>query len=94
MKKIRLSKSVVGEREKRALADVMEDGYLGMGAFVKKFEEGIKGYLRAGHVICVSSGTEALQLALMAIGLKPGDEVLVQSLWMENDPDSGREMGN
>lgn len=80
MKKIRLSKSVVGEREKRALADVMEDGYLGMGAFVKKFEEDIKGYLRAGHVLCVSSGTAALQLALMAIGLKPGDEVLVQSL--------------
>ncbi len=80
MKKIRLSKSVVGELEKEALARVIDEGYLGMGRFVQEFEEKIKNYLGAKHVICVNSGTAALHLGLMGIGLKPADEVLVQSL--------------
>ncbi len=78
--KIRLSQSVVGDREKDALSRVIEDGYLGMGRFVQEFEEGLKAYLGAEHVVCVNSGTAALHLAFMGIGLKPGDEVLVQSI--------------
>ena len=78
--KIKLSKSVVGEREKDALSRVIDHGYLGMGRFVKDFEDRLKEYLGTKHVVCVNSGTAALHLALMAIGLKPGDEVLVQSL--------------
>lgn len=78
--KIRLSKSVVGEREKKALSGVIDEGYLGMGRFVQEFEEKLKEYLGAKHVVCVNSGTAALHLALMSLGLKPGDEVLVQSL--------------
>jgi len=80
MEKIRLSKSVVGMKEKEALAQVIDESYLGMGRFVQDFEQGIKKYLGAGQVVCVNSGTAALHLALMGIGLKPGDEVLVQSL--------------
>lgn len=77
---IRLSKSVVGEREKEALAGVIAEGYLGMGRHVQEFEEKLKNYLGARHVVCVNSGTAALHLALMGAGLRPGDEVLVQSL--------------
>lgn len=77
---IRLSKSIVGNPEKEALSEVIDGGYLGMGSHVRKFEESLKKYLGAKHVLCVSSGTAALQLALMGAGLKPGDEVLVQSL--------------
>ncbi|MCX5782684.1 MAG: DegT/DnrJ/EryC1/StrS family aminotransferase [Elusimicrobia bacterium] len=80
MKIIKLSKSIVGQKEKEALAKVIDNSYLGMGSFVKDFEEKIKGYLGAKNVVCVNSGTAALHLALMALGLKPGDEVLVQSL--------------
>lgn len=80
MEKIRLSRSIVGELEKRAIAWVIDDGYLGMGSFVQKFEEELRGYLGVKHVVCVNSGTAALHLALMGAGLKPGDEVLVQSL--------------
>ena len=80
MNKIRLSKSVVGELEKRALFKVIDDGYLGMGYFVKEFEEKLKHYIGARHVVCVNSGTAALHLALMATGITHGDEVLVQSL--------------
>ncbi|MEW6007333.1 MAG: DegT/DnrJ/EryC1/StrS aminotransferase family protein, partial [bacterium] len=77
---IKLSKSIVGEEEKRALAEVIDESYLGMGQFTKKFEDKLARYLGVKEVICVNSGTSALHLSLMSIGLKPGDEVLVQSL--------------
>ena len=77
---VRLSKSVVGAAEKAALSKVIDEGYLGMGRFVQDFEEKLGEYLGVEHVICVNSGTAALQLALMGAGLKSGDEVLVQSL--------------
>ncbi len=80
MRKIRLSKSVVGDVEKKALGRVIDDSYLGMGKYVEKFEQALQGYLGGGKVICVSSGSAALHLALMGIGLVPEDEVLVQSL--------------
>lgn len=71
---------MVGHREKEALARVIDESYLGMGRFVQDFEERLKDYLSARHVICVSSGTAALHLAVMGCSLEPGDEVLVQSL--------------
>ena len=80
MKNIRLSKSVVGLSEKKALSKVIDDSYLGMGSFVRDFEKSLSRYIGGGKVICVSSGSAALHLALMGIGLVPGDEVLVQSL--------------
>lgn len=80
MKTIRLSRSIVGEEEKKALCKVIDEGYLGMGSFVQEFENELKNYIGAPHVISVNSGTAAIHLALMALGLKPGDEVLVQSL--------------
>ncbi len=80
MNKIRLSKSVVGALEKKKLSEVIDQGYLGMGVFVREFEEKLREYLEAKHVICVNSGTAALHLALMGLGLQSGDEVLVQSL--------------
>jgi dTDP-4-amino-4,6-dideoxygalactose transaminase len=80
MKKIKLSKSFVGEEEKKALGRVIDETYLGMGKHVQEFEEKLKGYLGCPYVICVNSGTAALHLAIMAAGLQSGDEVLVQSM--------------
>lgn len=80
MRKIRLSKSVVGDAEKASLSKVIDDSYLGMGSFVRDFEKSLEKYIGGGKVICVNSGTAALHLALMGIGLMPADEVLVQSL--------------
>ncbi len=81
MTKIRLSKSVVGEEEKQALARAIEAGYLGMGSEVQLFEEEIRQFLCTTHeVICVNTGTAALHLALQAVGIGPGDEVLAPSL--------------
>jgi dTDP-4-amino-4,6-dideoxygalactose transaminase len=81
MTKIRLSKSVVGEEEKQALARAIEAGYLGMGSEVQLFEEEIRQFLGTTHdVICVNTGTAALHLALQALGIGPGAEVLAPSL--------------
>jgi dTDP-4-amino-4,6-dideoxygalactose transaminase len=81
MSVIRLSKSVVGEEEKLALARVVEAGYLGMGTEVQNFESEIHQFLNTtNEVICVNSGTAALHLALQALGIGLGDEVLVPSL--------------
>ncbi|MCJ7446459.1 MAG: DegT/DnrJ/EryC1/StrS family aminotransferase [Bacteroidales bacterium] len=46
------------------------------GPEVKFFEEELQKYLNAGHVISCANGTDALQIAMMALGLNPGDEVI------------------
>lgn len=75
---IRLSKSVVGEEEKAAIARVIDAGYLGMGREVQLFEEELRTHLRTDkQVVCVNTGTAALHLAVQALGIGPGDEVLV-----------------
>jgi dTDP-4-amino-4,6-dideoxygalactose transaminase len=82
MKNLRLSKSVISQSEADAVTRVLlEDGYLGMGAEVGKFESEIANYLGvpACQVICVNTGTSALHLAVEAL-VQPGEEVLVPSL--------------
>ena len=76
---IRLSKSIVGSREQEAVANVLQAGYLGMGETVLAFEKSLEKFL-GRPVVCVSSGTAALQLALQAAEIGHGDEVLVQSM--------------
>jgi len=47
------------------------------GPKVKEFQTSLERYLNVNHVIPCANGTDALQIALMALGLKPGDEVIV-----------------
>jgi len=76
---IRLSKSCLSRLEKESVAKVLDSEFLGMGSEVKKFEDDLTEFF-GRPVLCVSTGTAALHLALQAIGLGKGDEVLVQSL--------------
>jgi dTDP-4-amino-4,6-dideoxygalactose transaminase len=76
---IRLSKSCIGEAEKAAVREVLDREFLGMGQEVQQFENRLADFF-GRDAICVSTGTAALHLACQAIGLKPGDEVLIQSL--------------
>lgn len=79
--KVRLSKSSIGEEEKKAVLKVLDNEFLGMGEEVRLFEEKIKEYLQTDkEVICVSTGTSALHLAVEALGLSENDEILVPSL--------------
>jgi dTDP-4-amino-4,6-dideoxygalactose transaminase len=55
---------------------ILNRGDFILGEEVKEFEQSVARYLGVKHAIGVASGTDALQIALMAIGLKPGDEVI------------------
>lgn len=77
---IRLSRSYVGELELDAAAEVLKCGFLGMGPEVKEFENELSAYLQGATVACVNTGTAALHLALQALDIGPGDEVLVPTL--------------
>lgn len=55
---------------------VLDHGHYIMGPEVRELEQRLAGYTGARHCITVASGTEALLIALMAIGVKPGDEVI------------------
>ena len=79
MNNIKLSKSCIGSKEKDAVMKVLDRGYLGMGEEVKAFEEELSNFFNR-TAVCVTNGTAALQLALEALNIMPGDEVLVQSI--------------
>ena len=78
-KPIRLSKSSLSELEKQAVKDVLDREFLGMGREVQSFEQALSQFF-GRPALCVATGTAALHLAVQAIGLGSGDEVLVQSL--------------
>ena len=78
-KRIKLSKSSIGPNEKKAVRDVLDSEFLGMGPEVKKFEDNLAMFFKR-PAVCVSNGTAALQLAIQSLGIGKGDEVLVQSL--------------
>jgi dTDP-4-amino-4,6-dideoxygalactose transaminase len=54
----------------------LESGWITTGPRVRKFEQALKEYLGAAHALAVSSATAGLHLALLALDLKPGDEVI------------------
>lgn len=59
-----------------AIRKVIKGGQFILGPEVKALEKEIATYLGVSHAIGVASGTDALQLALLACGIKPGDEVI------------------
>jgi len=59
-----------------AISSVLESTAFIKGPYVKHFEEELQEYMGVKHVISCANGTDALQLAVMALGLKPGDEVI------------------
>src|SRR5919204_3841893 len=62
-----------------AIDDVLDRGQFILGPEVSAFEEEFANYLGAGHVVGVANGTEALTIALRALGVGPGDDVVVPS---------------
>jgi perosamine synthetase len=74
---IRLAWPDVGADEAAAVAAVLETGQLTMGPKVAEFEAGLARACEVEHAVAVSSGTAALHLALLALGIGPGDDVLV-----------------
>lgn len=59
-----------------AIQDVLDSTEFVKGGAVNRFQQHFEAYLGVKHVIPVGNGTDALQIALMALDLKPGDEVI------------------
>jgi perosamine synthetase len=74
---IRLAWPDVGPEELAAVAEVLKTGMLTMGPKVAEFEDELARACAVDHAVAVSSGTAALHLAVLALGIGPGDEVLV-----------------
>jgi len=76
-----LHEPVFDGNEKRYLAECIDSGYVSsVGAFVGAFEDALCDYVGAEHVVAVVNGTTALHLALVAVGVEPGDEVIVPAM--------------
>jgi perosamine synthetase len=74
---VRLGDPALGERELAAVAEVLETGMLTMGPKVAEFEELVARACGTTSAVAVSSGTAALHLAVLALGIGPGDDVIV-----------------
>jgi len=70
----------LGPDELRAVSSVFDSRWLGMGEVAQRFEQRLAEFLGARHVVAVGHGTSALHLALDALEIGPGDEVIVPSL--------------
>src|SRR6266536_1682659 len=70
----------ITEDEIQSVVATLRSGWLTTGPKVKRFEEQFSGYLGCRHAVAVNSGTAALHLALDAVGIKEGDEVIVPTM--------------
>jgi dTDP-4-amino-4,6-dideoxygalactose transaminase len=70
----------IGEEEIEAVADALRSGWLTTGPRAALLEERMAEYLDAKHVLAVASGTAAMHLALVALGIGKGDEVITSPI--------------
>lgn len=77
MTRIPLTRPSLGATELERIKQVLDSGMLVQGRVVRDFEEAIAAWLGVEFAIAVSTGTTAIHLALAAVGLGPGDEVIV-----------------
>ncbi len=78
--KIPVARPSFGLEEEKAVLEVLRSGWVSQGPRVAQFEREFAAYVGALDAVAVSSCTTALHLALLAAGIKPGDEVLCPSL--------------
>lgn len=71
---------LIEDEEINAVVDALRSGWLTRGPLVQKFEEAFAQYIGASYALGVNSCTSALHLALAAIGLNDGDEVIVPTM--------------
>jgi perosamine synthetase len=76
---IPIVKPSIGDEEARVVADVLKSGQLVQGERVKEFERRFSEYSGVQNAVAVSNGTVALDVALKAVGIRHGDEVITPS---------------
>jgi len=77
MPKIPLIKPYITQEVKDKVCEVLDSGYLTEGPVTREFENAFKDYIGCRHAIAVTSCTTGLEIALRALGVGPGDEVIV-----------------
>lgn len=77
---IKVSRGCLGEEELAEVKEAFAYGYFGLAAKVTEFEAALSRILQAEHVVATNNGTCALHLALDALGVGPGSEVILPSL--------------
>lgn len=73
------SRPFLGRREQQAVSRVMASGHIAQGAEVEAFERSVSQTLECQHAVAVHSGTAALHLALLALGIGRNDRVAIPS---------------
>ena len=79
MRHIPVALPQIGWAERRAVSKVLKSGALAQGPMVAKFEKDFSKFVGDRECVAVNSGTSALHLALLSLGVGPGDEVIVPS---------------
>ena len=77
IKKINLSAPFIEDDDIKAVTDVLKTRFLSLGPKLPEFEEKFAKYIGTKYAIALNSGTSALHLAIKALGIGPGDEVIV-----------------
>ena len=75
-RKLGFQPPAIGEEEVAAVAETLRSGWLTTGPRAAELERRMAAYLEAEHVLALASGTAAMHLALVALGVGPGDEVI------------------
>src|SRR5947199_8007688 len=70
----------IGEEEIAAVAETLRSGWLTTGPRAAELERRFAAYVGAKHALAVASGTAALHLSLLAVGVGPGDEVITSPI--------------
>jgi len=91
--KIPITRPFFGEEERRALVAPLDTGWVVQGPEVDRFEKAFAAYAGARHAMATTSCTTALHLAVAALGLKPGDEVIVPGFTWVATPNVVEHMG-
>jgi len=76
---ISIAKPLVGKEEKQAVMKVIESGMIACGPRVEEFEKQFAAFVGTKYAVATTSGTTALHLALLSVGVTSGDEVILPS---------------
>lgn len=80
---IPVNSPIITKESKELVAKALEGGWISsVGPYVEQFEKEFASYLGVKHAISVNTGTAALHIALLAAGIKAGDEVIVPAFTM------------
>jgi perosamine synthetase len=74
---IPVARPAIGQEEISAVTSVLESGMLASGDRVVEFEKKFADFCGSNHAVAINNGTAALHAALLAVGIGPGDEVIV-----------------